>query len=75
MQTVINAAINKVVFPAGITRFMIPGRVLHLNASIQRLCSHESLASKNAWLNKSIAETLTLGKVRYYQESVILLDE
>ena len=75
LREVIDAAISKVVFPAGITRFMIPGRVLRLNISIERLRSHESLASKNAWLNKILAEKLILGTVRYYQESVILLDE
>ena len=75
LREVINAAISKVMFPAGITRLLIPRRVLHLNINLEYLRSHESLASKNAWMNKLLAEKLTLGKVRYYQESVILLDE
>ncbi len=75
LRDVLDAALNDAVLPAGITRFLIPGRVLHLNVSLDRLRSDESLARKNAWLNKTLAEKLTHRKVRYYQEPVILLDE
>jgi hypothetical protein len=72
---VLNAAVTENVLPAGITRFLIPGRVLHLNVSLDHLRSDESLARKNAWLNKILAEKLTHRNVRYYQEPVILLEE
>ncbi len=75
LQDVLNAAVTENVLPAGITRFLIPGRVLHLNVSLDHLRSDESLARKNAWLNKILAEKLTHRNVRYYQEPVILLEE
>ncbi len=75
LRDVLDAAVTKTVLPAGITRFLIPGRVLHLNVSLDRLRSDESLARKNTWLNKMLAEKLTHRNVRYYQEPVILLDE
>ncbi len=75
LREVLDAAVTETVLPAGITRFLIPGRVLHLNVSLDRLRSDESLTRKNAWLNKMLAQKLTHRNVRYYQEPVILLDE
>ena len=61
--------------PAGITRFVIPGRVLRLNAPLQKLASPEPLAAKSAWLDRFVQQKLSHRRVRYYQEPVILLDE
>ena len=63
------------VLPAGITRFIIPGRVLRLNAELDHLKSDSSLAEKNAWLYQYVIDKQAEGKVRYYQEAVYLLDE
>ncbi len=72
---VMKAAVSRQLLPAGITRFIIPGRVLRLHADLARLRSEETLASKNAWLDALLAEKLARQKVRYYQEPVYLLDE
>ena len=63
------------VLPAGITRFIIPGRVLRLNAGLDKLKSDDSLTEKNRWLHDLIINKLGDGEIRYYQEPVYLLDE
>lgn len=61
--------------PAGITRFVVPGRILRLNFPLQVLCSEQSLGEKNRQLRRYLQERLARRRVRYYQEPVILLDE
>lgn len=62
-------------FPAGLTRFIIPGRILRLNADLERLRRDEPIAAKKAWFNHFLQEKLARSRLRYYQEPVILLDE
>jgi hypothetical protein len=69
------AAVGGQLLPAGITRFVIPGRVLRLHADLERLRADEPLARKNAWLDQMLADKLARRRVRFYQEPVILLDE
>jgi len=61
--------------PAGITRFLIPGRVMRLNADLAVLKSSQSLSEKNEWLYELTMKKLADDQVRYYQEPVYLLDE
>lgn len=62
-------------FPAGITRFIIPGRVLRLNADLDYLMSDRTLREKNRWLHELLLQKAGKGKIRYYGEPVYLLDE
>lgn len=62
-------------FPAGITRFIIPGRILRVNADLTILKSDQSLQAKNRWLHKMLLDRQQKGGIRYYDESVYLLDE
>lgn len=62
-------------FPAGITRFIIPGRILRVNADLTVLKSDQSLREKNRWLHKLLLEKQRKGGIRYYAEPVYLLDE
>lgn len=62
-------------FPAGITRFIIPGRILRLNADLAMLKSDKSLREKNRWLHNLLVEKQMRGEIRYYAEPVYLLDE
>jgi phosphoglycerate dehydrogenase-like enzyme len=55
-------------FPAGITRFLIPGRVLRLNADLGELRSDRSLQEKNRWLHEILKEKQLKGGIRYYGE-------
>jgi hypothetical protein len=72
---VLQVAESERVFPAGITRFIIPGRVLRLNVDLDILKSDKSLREKNQWLHDFLAEKLSQDKIRYYEEPVYLLDD
>ncbi|MCP4356740.1 MAG: hypothetical protein GY796_01825 [Chloroflexi bacterium] len=63
-------------FPAGITRFLIPGRILRLNADLSVLRSRDkSLREKNRWLHEELLARQSQGGIRFYGEPVYLLDE
>lgn len=74
-ETVFNVASRGDLLPAGLTRFLIPGRILRLNADLTHLKTNEPLVAKRAWFNQFLEEKLAHSKVRYYQEPVVLLDE
>jgi phosphoglycerate dehydrogenase-like enzyme len=74
-ETVFSVASRGDLLPAGLTRFVIPGRILRLNAELERLKKDEPLAEKRAWFNQFLEEKLARSRLRYYQEPVILLDE
>jgi hypothetical protein len=74
-EAVFNAASEGRLLPAGLTRFVIPGRILRLNADLERLKRDEPLPAKRAWFSEFIANKLARSRLRYYQEPVILLDE
>ena len=61
--------------PAGITRFVVPGRILRLNFPMDILYADKPLGEKNDILQKFLQERLARRRVRYYQEPVVLLDE
>ncbi len=63
------------VIPAGITRFIIPGRVLRLNVDLNYLKSDKTLPQKNEWLYQLLLDKQTRNEIRYYEEPVYLLDE
>ena len=75
LQTILELANQGRTVPAGITRFVIPGRILRLNAPLAKLAADESLAQKQAWLDNLIGEKLLERQVRFYEEPVVLLDE
>ncbi len=75
VEQVLQIARDGQLLPSGITRFIIPRRVLRLNADMEYLKSNKSLAEKNQWLDDLLARKLAQGKIRYYQEPVYLLDE
>jgi phosphoglycerate dehydrogenase-like enzyme len=74
-EDVFDAAANGELLPAGLTRFVIPGRILRLNADLERLKRDEPLAEKRAWFNEFLAGKLSRSRLRVYQEPVVLLDE
>lgn len=61
--------------PAGITRFVIPGRILRLNAPLHILAADQPLAVKQAWLDDLIRTKVQERQLRFYEEPVVLLDE
>ncbi|MBN1994250.1 MAG: hypothetical protein JW953_16250 [Anaerolineae bacterium] len=75
VEQVLQIARNGQLMPSGITRFIIPGRVLRINVDLYYLRSDKSLDEKNEWLDQLLEDKLNRGKIRYYQEPVYLLDE
>lgn len=75
IEQVLQIARAKKALPAGITRFLISGRVMRLNADLEYLRSDKSLSEKNEWLYNLTMERLAGDRVRYYHEPVYLMDE
>ena len=63
------------VIPAGITRSIISGRVMRLNAPFKYLKSDRDIDEKNKWLYDLVMEKLSKDQARYYAEPIYLLDE
>jgi len=61
--------------PAGITRFTISPRALHVNYPLKELASPDSIEEKNERLVRWIQERLARKGVRYYAEATFLFDE
>ena len=62
--------------PAGITRHLIPARVLHLNAPLALLLEgREDAAGKQRQLDAAVAQRWQHHRVRYYAEPTYLFDE
>lgn len=61
--------------PAGITRHLIPNRVLHIKYEIENLKSDENLDKRNDELSKLIKQKIQMKKVRLYKEPVLIFDE
>jgi len=74
-EMVFEAASQGTLLPAGLTRFVIPGRILRLNADLGRLKSEEPIQAKRTWFNSFLEDKLARSRLRFYQEPVILLDE
>ncbi len=68
-------AINGAKLPMGITRHIIPGRVLRINIPLAILERDQPLEEKNAWLDAWMQDKMRERHVRYYQEPVFLFDE
>ena len=63
------------VMPAGITRSIISGRVMRLNADLEYLKSDRDIDEKNKWLYDLVMEKLSKDQTRYYAEPIYLMDE
>ncbi len=74
-EDVFEVATQGKLLPAGLTRFIIPGRILRVNADLERLKKEEPLAAKKKWFHDFLERKLAQSRLRYYQEPVILLDE
>ncbi len=72
---IVEFARQRAYLPPGLTRHIVPGRVLRLNFPIDVLADDRSLEEKNAWLREWIRGKLANKDIRYYQESTFLFDE
>lgn len=74
VSQVLQAAESGRRFPAGITRFIIQERVLHADIELDPLTDDAPLHEKNRWLHERLLEKNRQGQIRYYPESIYLLD-
>lgn len=75
VEQVLLAARSGRLLPAGVTRFVVPGRVLHLDVPLDLVLEERTLEEKNRWLHDHLTEKERSGKIRYYREPVYILDE
>lgn len=75
VEQVLLAARSGHLLPAGVTRFIVPGRVLHLDIELDWLAADRSAAEKNREMHEQLHERHLRGEIRYYREPVYLLDE
>ncbi len=61
--------------PSGVTRILVPRRVLGFNLQLALLKSHLPLHEKRHWLQEAINEKVGEKRVRYYQEPTFVFDD
>ncbi len=61
--------------PTGITRHIIPGRVLRINLPLAGMADPRPLAEKNAWLEAWMRGKFADHSIRFYAESTYSFDE
>lgn len=61
--------------PFGVTRFIVPHRVLGLEVSCAVLSARTQLFEKNSFLSELLAYRIKTKKAKFYQESVTLFNE
>jgi len=74
-RDVLKLATGGMRLPAGITRHLIPGRVLRLNVPLAWLVSPEGIAIKQSRLDQTVEERWRAHEVRHYAEATYLFDE
>lgn len=61
--------------PAGISRHLIPNRVLHIKILVDALKTDEHIDKRNIELDKYIQHKIDSKKVRLYREPILVFDE
>lgn len=75
VEQVLLAARSGHLLPAGVTRFIVPGRVLHLDVDLEWLAEDRPIEEKNREMHEKLQTRHMNGEIRYYREPVYLLDE
>ena len=69
------AAVGDDLLPAGITRFLVPERALRLNLELELLSSPLPVEEKQQALESMLAVRAQSGRIRRYEETVVILDD
>jgi hypothetical protein len=75
IEDVMKAATEADFVPAGITRFVVPARALRLNIPLTFLMEQADTATKQERLDEILAKRAREGRIRRYDEPVIILDD
>lgn len=74
-EEVIDLASRGILFPFGVTRFVIPQRILGLGVSSSVLGAKVPLSEKNLFLKELMSYRVRSKKARFYEKSVFLFNE
>jgi hypothetical protein len=74
-RKILNIAGQTEKLPAGITRHLIPNRVMHIKYPVSELKSSAELEKKNSRLLNFVADKIKNKKVRLYREPLLIFDE
>jgi len=75
VEDVMKAAVGDDLLPAGITRFLVPERALRLNLDLDLLRSSDTVEEKQRSLESMLAARAQSGRIRRYEETVVILDD
>ncbi|MEX1037316.1 MAG: hypothetical protein WDZ96_00505 [Acidimicrobiia bacterium] len=75
IEDVMKAATEADFVPAGITRFVVTARALRLNIPLDLLIDHGDTETKQERLDEVLARRAREGRIRRYDEPVIILDD
>ena len=75
VEDVMKAAIGEDLLPAGITRFIVPGRALRVKVDLELLGSPGTETDKQRMLDDLMADRAGEGRIRRYEEPVVILDD
>jgi ParB-like nuclease domain len=74
-EDIVNIALSNKKLPAGISRHLIPNRVLHIKILVEALKTDEHLDKRNEDLENFIQYKIDTKKVRLYREPILVFDE
>lgn len=74
-QHIVKIAANAHKVPAGITRHLLPNRVLRIKFELEKLMAEGNLAERNKELDALIKQKEENKKVRLYKEPLLIFDE
>lgn len=72
---VVAVAADGLLFPPGVTRFVVSPRALRINYPLERLAADTSIEEKQAQLDDWVRQAVARRAVRYYAEATFLFDE
>ncbi|MGH2606285.1 MAG: hypothetical protein ACRDG5_06805, partial [Anaerolineales bacterium] len=75
IDDVVEMAQQNWTFPAGLTRFLVSPRALHVNYPMRELRGSDSLREKRRRLQDWVRRQVQERRVRFYAESTFLFDE
>jgi len=75
VEQVVAVAADGLLFPPGLTRFVVSPRALRVNYPIDRLAAETSIEDKQKELDEWVRQAVARRSVRYYAEATFLFDE
>lgn len=75
VEDVMKAAVGDDLLPAGITRFLVSERALRLNVDLALLRSDRPQEDKQESLEALLGARARAGRIRRYEETIIILDD